>query len=46
MEKSRIPAQQNSILSFFSSIIQEFGAIHLDLKLLLPYVIGPNVRFI
>lgn len=44
MKTSKIPAQQNAILSFVTTIIHEFGSFQLNVKSLLTYIMGPNVR--
>lgn len=43
MEKSKIALQQNAVLSLLSTIVTDFGAVNINVKLLLSYVMGANV---
>ena len=46
MKTSKIPAQQNAILGFLTTVVNEFGSFQLNVKSLLTYVMGTNVLVI
>ena len=43
MESSKISLQQNAVLLFLDSLLNEFGAQNLDVKPILHYALGPLV---
>ena len=43
MESSKISLQQNAVLLFLDSLLNEFGAQNLDVKPILYYALGPLV---
>lgn len=43
MEKSKIALQQNAVLLYLDTMVNEFGSSSLDVKSVLTYALGPMV---
>lgn len=44
MGSCKVPAQQKAVLQYIQTLIEEFGAIEVDVNLLLRYIMGSQVR--